>query len=102
MNPIFAVKLVVRLSLGLLNLALAFAFLSGVAMAGDQYVDREGRPVGGYDVVSYHTEDMPLEGLDSITAEYNGVIWYFATEANRDLFVASPEVYAPAYDGHCA
>ncbi len=102
MNPIFAVKLVVRLSLGLLNLALVFAFLIGVAMAGDQYVDREGRPVGGYDVVSYHTEEMPLEGLDSITAEYNGVTWYFATEANRDLFVASPDVYAPAYDGHCA
>lgn len=102
LNPIFAVKLVTRLSLGLLNLALVFAVLSGVAMAGDQYVDREGRPVGGYDVVSYHTEEMPLEGLDSITAEYNGVTSYFATEANRDLFVASPDVYAPAYDGHCA
>ncbi|WP_412545709.1 hypothetical protein [Maricaulis sp. MIT060901] len=92
MNTIFAVKLVTRLSLGLVNLGLAFVFLSGIAMAGDQYVDREGRPVGGYDVVSYHTEATPLVGLDTLTAEYNGVTWYFATEANRDLFIASPEV----------
>lgn len=102
MNTFFTLKLITRLSLGLANLGPAFAFLCGVAMAGDQYVDRQGRPVGGYDVVSYHTELMPLEGLESISAEYNGVTWYFATQANRDLFFAAPEVYAPAYDGHCA
>ena len=102
MSQIFAVKMMLRLGLGAANLVLIAFFLTGQALAGEQYLDRDDRPVGGYDVVSYHTEVAPLEGLDSITAEYNGATWYFANEANRDLFVADPARYAPAYDGHCA
>ncbi|OLF74132.1 hypothetical protein AWH62_08320 [Maricaulis sp. W15] len=102
MTAFFTAKFVVRLGLGLANLVLAALFLAGIADAGEPYLDRDGRPVGGHDVVSYHTSDAPLPGLDSITAEYNGVTWYFATEDNRDLFVANPARYAPAYDGHCA
>jgi len=33
---------------------------------------------------------------------FNGATWAFSSEANRDLFVANPEKYAPQYDGHCA
>lgn len=71
------------------------------ALAGEQYVDRQGRAVGGYDVVSYHLSETPMPGLDSISAEYNGATWLFATQANRALFLADPERYAPAFDGHC-
>ncbi|MFT6662803.1 MAG: hypothetical protein ACJA0K_002816 [Maricaulis maris] len=102
MTAIFAAKTRLwpaRVFAGLLLVTLGFA---SRAEAGDQYLDRDDRPVGGYDVVSYHTGDQPLQGLDTITAEYNGVSWYFATEANRDLFVANPVRYAPAYEGHCA
>lgn len=98
----FLSKVLLRLGLGAINLALiAFLFVSP-AFAGDQYLDRDDRPVGGYDVVSYHTEASPIEGDEMITAEYNGTTWYFANEANRDLFSADPARYAPAYDGHCA
>ena len=31
-----------------------------------------------------------------------GASWLFTTEADRDLFAADPERYAPAYNGHCA
>lgn len=96
------VKTAIRLSLGGANLALVFFVLCGAAFAGDQYVDREGRPVGGYDVVTYHTGTEPVMGNPDITADYNGVTWYFATAANRDRFVEAPQHYAPAYDGHCA
>ncbi|WP_291842842.1 YHS domain-containing (seleno)protein [Maricaulis sp.] len=102
MTAILTAKSLLRLALGLANLVLATVFLVGFADAGEPFVDREGRPVGGYDVVSYHTEDMPLQGRESITADFNGVTWFFASEANRDLFVANPARYAPAYDGHCA
>jgi len=98
----FAAKLILRLGLGALNLALVILFVGGVAHAGEQFVDREGRPVGGYDVVTYHTEAEPRPGRADITAEYNGVTWYFASEANRDRFTADPHRYAPAYDGQCA
>ena len=102
MTAILTAKSLLRLTLGLANLVLATLFLAGIADAGEPYLDRDGRPVGGYDVVSYHTADMPLPGLETITAEFNGVTWFFANEANRDLFVANPVRYAPAYDGHCA
>ncbi|WP_203292020.1 YHS domain-containing (seleno)protein [Maricaulis parjimensis] len=102
MNTVFTAKLVLRCSLGLINLAVAVFFFSSVAMAGEQFVDGEGRPVGGYDVVTYHTDAAPLTGDPGISADYNGVTWYFASEANRDLFLAHPQRYVPAYDGHCA
>ncbi|WP_297737137.1 YHS domain-containing (seleno)protein [uncultured Maricaulis sp.] len=91
-----------RSRVGLVGLVLALLGTAGTALAGEPYLDRDGRPVGGYDVVSYHINDRPLEGLETITATYNDATWYFATEANRDLFLADPERYAPAYDGHCA
>ncbi len=28
--------------------------------------------------------------------------WYFTSQKNRDLFAATPEKFAPQYDGYCA
>ncbi|WP_417494457.1 YHS domain-containing (seleno)protein [Maricaulis sp.] len=84
-----------------------FAFLllvlpAGAAHAGEQYTDRQGRALNGYDAVSYFSETGPVRGLETITTEYNGASWWFASEANRAAFIAEPARYAPAYDGHCA
>lgn len=96
------------------KLALGTAFavlLSGTALAGPQYVDETGFAVSGYDVVAFHSlEQNPVgtsqpeavPGSTAFTAEYNGATWAFASAENRDLFVADPAKYAPAYDGHCA
>ncbi len=65
------------------------SFLTGVA-------------ISGYDPVSYFTEPEPLLGSPLYEYEWNGVPWYFATEANRDIFMRAPEVYAPLFGGHCA
>ena len=92
-------------------LSLLAASLGSQAAAGDQYVDKTGFAVSGYDVVSYfdlpqagvgkaHPE--PLAGQSSITAEYNGARFAFATAENRDAFLADPEKFVPQYDGHCA
>lgn len=102
MTALLTAKTLIGTALCLVMLGLSILTLTGPAAAGEPFLDREGRPVGGHDVVSYHTEDVPLEGLESLTADHNGVTWYFATEANRALFVADPERYVPAYDGHCA
>lgn len=93
-------------------LALAFAAgMTGSAFAGSQYVDKTGFAVSGYDVVSYfdlpqsevgQPQPSPLPGSAAITAEYNGATFAFASEANRDRFLAGPAVYVPQYDGHCA
>jgi hypothetical protein len=93
-------------------LALAFAAgLIGAAFAGDQYVDKTGFAVSGYDVVSYfdlpqskvgQPQTAPLAGSAAITAEFNGAKFAFANSANRDRFLADPAGFVPQYDGHCA
>jgi YHS domain-containing protein len=94
--------------------ALAFAFATAMAsnaLAGEQYVDATGFAVSGYDVVSYFDlpqsqvgtpQQSPLPGSAAITAEFNGATFAFATEANRDRFLADPAAFVPQYDGHCA
>lgn len=94
--------------------ALTFAALTattGIAVAGEQYLDTTGFAVSGYDVVSYFDlpqsaigvpQQSPLPGSTSITVEYNGEQFAFATATNRDRFLANPARYAPQYDGHCA
>tara|TARA_R110002049_G_scaffold23781_6_gene84693 strand:+ start:81733 stop:82257 length:525 start_codon:yes stop_codon:yes gene_type:complete len=85
--------------------------LAGVAFAGPQYVDETGYAASGYDVVAYF--DLPQNpvgqsqpegqpGNKSITAEYNGATFAFASDQNKAKFEADPARYAPQYDGHCA
>ncbi|SCZ53151.1 YHS domain-containing (seleno)protein [Epibacterium ulvae] len=91
--------------------ALAAASFALPAFAGDQYVDETGFAVSGYDVVAYRSlaqsavgtsQPEAIPGKASITAEYNGSTFAFATEENRDKFVSNPDFYAPQFDGHCA
>ena len=65
------------------------------------YTTGEGA-VGGYDVVAYFTNNQPVKGDSAITAEWNGAVWHFASEENKNAFVASPEKYVPQYGGYCA
>lgn len=96
-----------RIALALVG-AVMFA---GSAVAGQQYVDKTGFAVSGYDVVSFWDQKQTpvgkrqtkaVSGKSSITAEYNGAKWAFSSEANRDKFKANPAKYVPAFDGHCA
>ncbi len=91
--------------------ALLAATLSTTALAGEQYLDKTGLAVSGYDVVSYFglkqskvgsAQPAPEPGRSDITAGYNGATFAFSTVANRDKFLANPEAFAPQYDGHCA
>lgn len=91
--------------------AVALALAAGPAFAGEQYVDGSGHAVSGYDVVAYfglqqapvgEAQPAAVPGRSDITADWNGATWAFATEENRERFLADPERYAPAYDGHCA
>jgi YHS domain-containing protein len=94
--------------------ALGFALalmLSTNVFAGPQFIDNSNYAVSGYDVVSYFSlkqsaigepQSSPLHGKASITTEYNGAKFAFATEENRKQFLANPAKFAPQYDGHCA
>jgi hypothetical protein len=58
--------------------------------------------VGGYDPVAYFTKGQPVEGRKEFQTRWRDAEWRFASAENRDLFVASPEKYAPQYGGYCA
>ena len=64
--------------------------------------DREGVALQGYDPVAFFTRGEPTPGNPSITASHRGARYQFASAANRDLFAADPDKYAPQYGGHCA
>jgi YHS domain-containing protein len=61
-----------------------------------------GVALEGYDPVSYFTEPEPVQGLADYEYQWGGVPWYFASAANRDVFMRNPEIYAPQFGGHCA
>ncbi|MDE0944464.1 MAG: YHS domain protein [Alphaproteobacteria bacterium] len=93
-----------RLTARVFALAFMLAMLFTIpAFAADAiYSNWLGRAIAGYDPVAYFTTGKPVEGDGEITATWKGAEWRFASAANRDLFVATPEKYAPQYGGYCA
>ncbi len=63
-----------------------------------------GVALGGFDPVSYFPEGggKAAKGFVKRDFKYKGVNYRFASDANRDRFIANPEKYLPAYNGWCA
>ena len=64
--------------------------------------NKNGVAIGGYDVVAFFTDNMPVSGSPSFTYQWQDVNWYFANQQHLDSFKLSPEKYAPQYGGYCA
>lgn len=65
-------------------------------------VDAKGVGLKGYDPVAYFTAGAPTAGKAEFNAAHAGVIYHFASAANRDAFKTNPAKYAPQYGGFCA
>lgn len=61
-----------------------------------------GLAIQGYDPVAYFTEHKAVKGKREWALSYSGVVYYFSSEANKELFRAHPEKYEPEYGGWCA
>jgi len=86
-----------------LMIALGFASPLAAGSAGTAYsVDGDGVAIGGYDPVAYHSEHKAVAGDPTITADWSGAKWRFASDASRQAFLADPERYAPVFGGWCA
>ncbi len=55
----------------------------------------------GYDVVAYFQGEA-RRGSDAVSHRWMDATWRFSSAANRDLFAADPERYAPRFGGYCA
>ncbi len=84
-------------------LASLFIF-ANLALAGDLVnADANSKTaLQGYDAVAFHTVGKATKGNPSITAEYHGFKYIFASEENKAAFVQQPEKYLPLYGGYCA
>jgi peroxiredoxin len=60
--------------------------------------------IGGYDPVAYFPEGggKALKGQEGITLDHLGVVYRFASEANRARFLRDPGKYEPAHGGWCS
>ena len=91
----------------ILTIALLAAALAGAARAESVVTaivtdPLTGVALEGFDPVSYFTEPQPVPGLPDYEYHWGGVPWYFASAANRDVFIRAPAIYAPQHGGHCA
>jgi YHS domain-containing protein len=81
-------------------------FVQAAQAANDKNTISDGEDkllmMRGKDPVSYFTGPDPVMGNPAIKAEHDGVTYRFASEANKRLFLASPEKYVPKYGGHCS
>jgi YHS domain-containing protein len=87
----------------ILFVAAAFALTACSSSARKAEIfQKNGAAIGGYDAVAFFTENKPVKGTTSYTAEWKDATWQFASQQNRDSFQAAPEKYAPQYGGYCA
>lgn len=58
--------------------------------------------IQGYDPVGYFKQNKAIKGKKEISTTYEGVIYYFSSVENKNLFVKTPAKYEPQYGGWCA
>ncbi len=58
--------------------------------------------IQGYDPVAYFTKKKAVKGKSTMAISYEGVIYYFSSQTNKETFVKNPTNYEPQYGGWCA
>ncbi len=61
-----------------------------------------GVALKGVDAVAYQTQGKMVTGSASYSHETEDAVWHFASEKNKNLFIAAPEKYIPQYGGYCS
>ena len=94
------------LTASLLLAAMAFLLLP-LAQASDSHkhqapLHTTALGLAGYSPVSYFHADGPQVGSPEVSAQHDGVTYFFANEEELSTFSADPERFAPAYGGWCA
>ena len=58
--------------------------------------------IQGYDPVAYFKQAKAIKGKKEIKVTHEGVVYFFSSVANKDLFIKSPTKFEPQYGGWCA
>ncbi len=82
--------------------SIVLLLLAGSECLAAEMAAADALAIKGYDTVAYFKSGKAMKGSASFTAQWHGMTWHFSTQANRELFAADSEKYAPQYDGYCA
>ena len=58
--------------------------------------------IKGYDPVAYFNVHKAVQGKKEWAIAHQGVLYYFSSAENKDLFKKNPAAYEPQYGGWCA
>lgn len=58
--------------------------------------------IQGYDPAAYFLQKKAVKGKSSLFVNYEGVIYYFSSVANKDTFLKNPASFEPQFGGWCA
>jgi YHS domain-containing protein len=88
----------------ILILLVAFISVTGFAQnnRAAQFNIENKVALQGYDPVAYFVQKKAIQGKKEIAASYEGVTYYFASQANKETFAKNPTGYEPQYGGWCA
>lgn len=56
----------------------------------------------GYDPIGYFKQNKAVKGKKEIATTYDGVVYYFSSIENKNIFIKTPTKYEPQYGGWCA
>jgi YHS domain-containing protein len=60
---------------------------------------QSGLALNGFDPVAYQLAERAVAGRAEFELDHRGVVWRFASAANREAFRDAPEAYEPAFAG---
>lgn len=58
--------------------------------------------IQGYDPVAYFIQKKAVKGRPTIATNYEGLTYYFSSQANKDIFSKTPASFEPQYGGWCS
>jgi len=86
----------------LLSIGVCLVSIGTLSAQQNEIFVKDNAAIGGFDAVAYFKESKSVKGLAEFSVSYKGANWFFASQANADLFKATPEKYEPQYGGYCA
>lgn len=90
------------ISIILFTLFISFGVNAQNALRLKNFNLQKNLAIQGYDPVAYFTQNKAVKGNRNIAANAEGVIYYFSSTANKNLFLKDYKKYEPQYGGWCA
>ncbi|URC13231.1 YHS domain-containing (seleno)protein [Flavobacterium sp. B183] len=85
-----------------LILVSGISFAQNDAKRISQYNLENKVAIQGYDPVAYFSPGKAIKGKNELSASYQGVIYKFSSNENKQEFLKNPSRYEPQYGGWCA